>query len=196
MNDAYERISRELESGERLLWSGQPTQGVRLTPADGCLIPFSLLWCGFAIFWTTMTIVLGRGKVWFMTLLGIPFVLVGLYLVFGRFFADAASRRRTYYGVTDRRLILVRESFGGTVKSKRLATLSDTERQEKADGSGTLVFEPAVTYNRYGRSEGQSYVATSAWPGASGGFAFVGIPDVRGVQSLIEGAAQAALRPL
>lgn len=84
-SDAVSVISHELSSGERLLWSGQPRPGVRLRPFDAFMIPFSLLWCGFAVFWEATVIT--KGAPGFFMLWGIPFVLVGLYVVFGRFIA-------------------------------------------------------------------------------------------------------------
>lgn len=35
---------------EYVLWSGKPGEGHLLAPNDVFLIPFSILWCGFAIF--------------------------------------------------------------------------------------------------------------------------------------------------
>ena len=76
-------IQHELNSSERLLWTGAPQQGLRLRPADAFMIPFSLLWGGFAIFWEygvlRQSLSQGSGSPdSFMVLWGIPFVLVGL----------------------------------------------------------------------------------------------------------------------
>jgi hypothetical protein len=49
--EAERAIRSELSSGEKLLWSGQPSGGLRLRPADALMIPFSLLWAGFAVSW-------------------------------------------------------------------------------------------------------------------------------------------------
>src|SRR5215211_2048824 len=91
-------IESELGPDERLLWFGGPRKGLRLQAADLFVIPFSLFWCGFALFWESMAIF--SGGPFFMALFGIPFVLIGLYMVIGRFIVDAGLRERTFYGVT------------------------------------------------------------------------------------------------
>src|SRR5262245_41322509 len=93
----------DLDPGETILWQGQPNRQ-RYLLRGRWAIPFTLAWCGFAIFWEVS--VFRTDAPFFFRLWGIPFVLVGLYLVFGRFFAVAREAERTWYAVTNRRILI------------------------------------------------------------------------------------------
>ena len=137
MDGATEQeISRELSPTERLLWAGRPLSGLRFRPADVFFIPFSLLWGGFAIFWEWS--VFNSNAPFFFWLWGIPFVLAGVYLIVGRFFVDAWQRDKTYYGVTNERIIIVSGLLNRKVKTLNLRTLSDLSLSERSDRSGTI----------------------------------------------------------
>ncbi len=115
MSESWEDF---LDPGERLLWTGAPITGIRFTNRAIATSVFSLFILGFALFWTA-----GAGwGLWsgqwrnaegflkafliLFPLFGLPFVAVGLYGVFGHYLADARTRARTRYALTDRRALI------------------------------------------------------------------------------------------
>ena len=137
-----------LLTGERLLWSGQPQQGLLLSSKDMFLIPFSLMWGGFAIFWNAMVWLLptdgdsGDGAGLFFKLWGLPFLAAGLYLIAGRFIHDAHIRKKLFYAVTNQRVLTLR---GSKIISLDIHRLPRLELSEHRDGTGTLAFEASAT---------------------------------------------------
>jgi Bacterial PH domain len=187
---AEDILTSLLDPGERLLWSGQPRGGIRLRPRDMFLIPFSLVWGGFAFFWEYMVLHAtskARGPVGLvLPLFGVPFVIVGLYVIFGRFFVDARSRARTFYGVTNARIIIVSGLFAQQTKSLQLRALADVSLTQRSDGSGTVSFGPAIFAG--------GVFPGGSWPGA-GRYAppaFDMIDNVKEAYDVIRGALKAA----
>jgi hypothetical protein len=175
-------IESELGTGERLLWKGRPRAGIRLRGSDALLIPFSLLWGGFAIFWE-YTAVFWVPKTnpagWLFPLFGFPFVLAGLYFIFGRFVFDAKMRESTEYAVTDRRAIIVTTLFGRKVNSINLQSAPDMSLTERSDRSGTITFGAAPYYGRWSQR--------NLWyPGTASQPAFDMIDDARSVYDIIQ----------
>ena len=134
-------LSAELRRSEKLLWSGRPRQVVFLKPRDAGMIPLSLMWGGFAFFWEFKAVT-SSGPLFF-DLWGAPFVLIGAYMIVGRFSYEAMSRSRTYYGLTNERVIIVSGLSSLTVKSLQVQTLTDVSLSEEA--SGTVVSGPYCT---------------------------------------------------
>jgi hypothetical protein len=189
-DDAATTLERELSDDERLLWSGQPRGGIRLRAYDAFMIPFSLFWCGFAIFWEAMALgAIGRNfapQTIMFPLFGVPFVLIGLYMLFGRFFVEAQMRAKTFYGVTDDRIIIVSGLFSRRTKSLNLRTLTDVSLSERSDGSGTITFGPQFPFGQW--------APAGSWPGASQFMppAFDMIEDAKSVYDVIRKAQKAA----
>ena len=184
---AGQEFRRELARGERLLWSGRPRQGLRWRNSDLVTVPFSLLWGGFAFFWEYSAWTKKTPAIF--QLFGIPFVLVGLYLIAGRFFADACQRARTWYAVTDQRILIISGLTGRELKSLTLRNLAEVTLREGSDGAGSIVFGPTGTtpapWNSAARSGyGRRYAPPS----------FELLDNVRRVYDIIRNAQQQSAR--
>lgn len=157
--------------GESILWKGRPGKGHLFTGHDIFMIPFSIMWCGFAIFWEAS--VLTTPAPFFFKLWGIPFVCVGLYLVFGRFIWTAFIRKRTAYVITNKKIIRLR---GNKIDILDGNNMPPVHVSAYKDGSGTIRFGQL---DYYGRRRNNSFDPNS------GLFVLENIPDVAKVQQLI-----------
>ena len=169
----------QLDRGERLVWSGAPRQGLFLRPTDAFMIPFSVLWAGFAVFWEIS--VLRTPAPGFFAVWGIPFVAMGAYITVGRFFVDSWRRARTRYALsTDR--VIIRTST--SLKSLSLRTLTDVALTEHRNGTGTITFGSLAFP--------MSMVAGASWPGVPQVPTFEQISGARQVYAQIREAQQAS----
>ena len=173
--DIENEIRTYLSPGEKLVWAGKPKSGIVFRSSDIFLIPFSILWCGFAIFWESS--VIATRAPFFFKLWGIPFVLAGLYITIGRFFWDARKRAKTIYGITNDRIIIRTGVLGQEIKSLNIQSLSDVTIVQKADGSGTITL--GSTDFRYAMIQGMD------WPGAKQPPRLEIIEDVKSVYDKI-----------
>lgn len=176
-NPLKQELQKHLDKREQILWAERPKQGILFRASDGCLIPFSLAWGGFAIFWESMVIAMDAPI--FMALFGIPFVLIGLYLIVGRFFHDMYIRKNMIYGLSEKKIIIKR---GDKLRFVDLLSLNDLQITEKKDGSGSILFNNKYnsTSNKINSSD------TNFAPFSSTALGFEGIPNVRAVYNQIE----------
>lgn len=174
-----EAIETERESGEQLLWVGQPDP-LRSVGAEWGAFVFAIPWTAFALFWEAMAIGLGFSpKVgtpqvigWVFVLFGLPFIGVGVAMLSSPFVAMAKARQ-TVYAVTSKRiLILTKKGSGLESHSFVPRYVGDLQRTERGDGSGNLAIAPPA--NRFGTVRGQI-----------NGSVFMGIKNVREVERII-----------
>lgn len=145
--------------------------------SDLLTIPFSLVWRGFAVFWESTAI--SSGAPLLFRLWGIPFVLVGLYLVAGRFFYDSTARARTTYAVTDRRVLILKRWPFQRLTALALGGLDTINLEEAGDGVGTIHFGARVSGIQFGESVERRQPPR-----------FIHIRDVRRVFNLIQQTKQ------
>ena len=172
-----------LRPNEHVYWRGQPDPKKIFGPGDLFLVPFTLLWGGFAIFWE---IGATRAGFYFGSVFGLAFVCIGLYLIFGRFFYKRWSRNRTRYCITDQRIIVARRS-GTDVQS---VPVTHPLRVVRSRGGhrGTLIWQipgwqPSRS-NWFGSTNSSMMrsLSETGWPGAGQGtqglLTFTDIADV------------------
>jgi hypothetical protein len=104
----YDELLSHIRFGERLLWVGRPDPSVVFAPSDAYLVPFTVLWAGFFLFGQVAAASSSGGL--FSLVWGIPFLTIGAYIVFGRFIYKSRRKRRTVYGVTNQRAIVLNGS--------------------------------------------------------------------------------------
>lgn len=173
MTDEFAFARPYLAPGEAILWRGKPESGHLLGPQDAFLIPFSIFWCGFAIFWFVSALQAG-----FFALFGVPFVCVGIYITVGRFFHTAYLRKRTAYVITTGKVIRKR---GQRIDMLDTKTMPPIQIQARADGTGTILFgQPTYYYNRRRHS---------SWGPDHAMFSLDNIPDVARVQQILHSIA-------
>jgi hypothetical protein len=149
-------LMRYVQPGESLLWAGRPPRGILFRKSDVFLIPFSLVWGGFAFFWEYSAYTAGAPLIFL--LFGGFFVVMGVHLSVGRFLIDMLQRSRTVYGLTNGRALILTGIFSQTLKSFDLKMITDASLDEMADRRGTITF---------GRSNSLGVFSNISWPGAS-----------------------------
>ena len=175
-------VTATLDRGERVIWSGRPRQGLMLRGMDAFLIPFAVVWTSIPTFGAWMTL-RGPNSNPVAVLPVLLFVVIGLYMLVGRFFVDAAQRRRTFYALTNQRILILSGLWSREVRSLSLSTLGEIDVSARASGRGTIMF---------GRSPYPA-MAMPGWPGSRRYLPpmFEMIPDVNDVAKLIRDGQRA-----
>lgn len=130
----------ELNPGEKIFWSAQPQQGFLLRSGDISMILFGIMIAGIFIFWEYATIARGSPSIYKLWVI-LP-ATIGVYIIFGRFFVDSAQRRKTFYAVTNERIIIISGLIDENIKSLNIKMLPEINIIKKRHGKGTIIFGP------------------------------------------------------
>jgi hypothetical protein len=171
MDKAIEKEFKDIiNENEQLIWSGKPKNGLIFGVEDLFLIPFSIIWLGFILFF----IIIAEQTPTFFSLLAIPFIIVGVYLLVVRFYIDKWKRDKTLYGLTNKNIII---KYQNEIKIININSLSNISIEVLKNGLGTITFGHIHPYNNWYKKLG--------WPGLKLVPAFELIPNVKEVYNLI-----------
>lgn len=172
---AEQIATSQLDSGERLLWSGSPSPraaAVSALPAVLFGLPFAAFACFWiAIAWRATSQHAAGGMFPLFPLFGLPFLLVGMLIVFAPLWSSLGARG-TVYAVTDRRAMIITSAGMRGVQSYTHDDLSDITLMEGKDGTGSVFFAARSMPSSRG------YTTTLR-------VGFIGIPEARHVEQLI-----------
>jgi|HubBroStandDraft_1064217.scaffolds.fasta_scaffold398474_2 hypothetical protein len=172
-------FQRYLQGGERIVWTGQPAQGIRFSGQDIFLVPFSLVWTGIvASIFVPMASTGGQAMPFPFVLFPAIFLVAGIFFVFGRFLLDAWARSTMSYALTDRRALILRRFFGDRLIAISLLNCPNLRLSLRGE-RGDIDFEstPSLWFGR----------SWNMWtPSLGGAVRFIGIDDAQRVYELAQ----------
>lgn len=148
-------IENQLNPGEKILWKNRPQQGFLLRRSDSFFIPLSVLLCGLSCWlegWIINLLVnaapilsdptgmLLFAIMAFFAILCLPLVLIGLFLVAGRFFFDRQRRKKTLYVLSNQRVIIGTSIIKHRIRSIGLEKIRP-RLEIRQDGRGTVFLD-------------------------------------------------------
>ena len=181
MDNNYElqlEIKPYLNAGESILWCDKPYKIFVFTVADIFTTLFGIVWLGFSVFWFLGAFFATQGQTDPMAKIfpffGVPFICVGLYLLFFRHIVSALTRKRIIYALTDKRAIIVHTGKRQYLQEFKYANISNIQLESKKDDVGSINFlSNQLTYSNRNKR----------YANASSGF--FGIKEVKKVYKIL-----------
>ena len=162
-------VDTELEWGETVLWTGQPDPKREALPTFAIYL-FAVPWTAFSLQFVAMmaregSLSIGTG------LFMVPFLAIGIAMLYGPFGVYSQSRHRVYV-ITRQRILIIEAGKARTVTSYGQGNIGELKRTERVDGSGDLTFAHTVEKDSDGDWRKKDISLSN-------------IPDVRQVENLI-----------
>lgn len=132
---AANHIKKYLEGDEILIWAGQPQKGIVFEISDVFKTMFIIVFFAFTYF----AIKLLAGISLLIAIpIGIVFIAGGMLLGIGRFIIDAALRKKTFYGLTNKRIIINSNIAHKKIQSVHFSSKPKIEFLPNLNGTSTI----------------------------------------------------------
>lgn len=153
-------VNPYLDVNEDVVWCDKPAKKFVFTSADIFTTLFGAVWLSFSVFWVFsayMSTESTDGTFNIFPLFGIPFVVVGLYLLLFRHIVSFAKRKNMVYALTNKRALIVHTGKRQYVQEYRYENISNIQMKCDDNDIGSIFFLTGeVRYNN-----GRSYSSTS-----------------------------------
>lgn len=181
-------FGNDLLRDEEVLWSGRPELSNSFTRADFLLIPFSIFWTLFSLFWMGVVLAIGisgEPGAFIMAVFGFPFVAIGFYMLFGRFRFKRWAKTKTHYAVTSKRVLSLSEVFGRHLNAAYIDRIPSIQTSEAKAGVGTIWFGNTPWWVAWYGNSGMEFLGWG-WMYGEPAITFYDIKDVRQVVTLVD----------
>lgn len=178
--DLQSVIQAEARPNEKILWIAQPDPlRIALHPSMIACLLFGIVWTSFTVNFQYMcTKGAGPHSTSFWGFNGIasdlfmlPFLAIGLTMIFSPVSAFWKARK-TIYAITTERIFIVQQGRTRHVETYGASDIGTIERVERADRTGTLTFGQKTSRDSDGDKQTRA-------------IQFIGIPNVHDVEILI-----------
>lgn len=142
---ANQKMRDLLITGERLVWAGYPDRSVFFVKEDIQNILWSLPFfiIIFKGYFPQAIKEFALGNYAFAVLGLLPFlgfIIVPIYFFFGRYIFGRFVREKTYFGLTNRRILILFPFLRNPIFSIFLGKLKDVEMNARGNDNGTITF--------------------------------------------------------
>lgn len=173
----FEFVKNLLVDGEYILWKGKPEKGRMFALSDLYIIPLSIVFFMMAISNVIETLI-DENVVVTDYLFSTVYMLIVLYVLFGRFIHSALIRKYSCYVVTNKKIIRKRFRKIDTLDLNSIPTM---DTQIYKNGNGTISFGRVGYYQRRN---------TITLPESNGKYVLENIADAVKVQDIISRASE------
>jgi hypothetical protein len=101
------------------------------------------------------------GTPFFFRLFGIPFVIIGLYFIFGRFIYKGIKKKHTYYAVTNQRVLILTSLSNKNVQAEFIKQIPCINKSVRSDGKGTIKFGNSLFFKGMYGNSGMDFFGSS-----------------------------------
>lgn len=147
LNEYQYKIKDYILSDEELLWIGRPTKEIKLLPAEKFNRIFGIFWSVFSVFWISIAIFGASmapknefSMIKIFPLFGLPFLFVGLYLVFIAPIKAQSKRKNTEYALTNKRILILYSGKTVTLQAFKYSDIQNVNFASDASDVGCVTF--------------------------------------------------------
>lgn len=131
---------------EVILWKGKPDSKIIFKAENTSNMLSGIFLLGFSLFWCVGASGGFQSLAW---VLGAPLVAIGIYLVIGRPIHVSYMRKKTYYVITNKKIIRLYKDRIDTIDGRCLPQM---HIRGFKDGFGNIYFGQRIAYVRNGRT--------------------------------------------